>query len=277
MTTSLGEKNEVAIKPRSEIAIASNYLRIKFHETTGSAVSITKQVDGVASTITPTLSGSPTDAIWANAGYVTPEGDNAIAISDGSWNDIVNPSATGGILILARFYYTTHLGVNSTYNHILAVGSDGAAGGYLLRINVATNTNLVLTAGASDGAHTQTQITINGLTNTVIPVCAYLDMPTRTVNMSHDGNWAAAASGVFNGALIPKVPASTFGVTVLSKHNSTVTPSGYLNDSGGNIGGRVSDILIVNDSSHGIYSVLGDVAAEHKNHLIENLWSLDGK
>ena len=263
------------LNPRSAIAMDSNFLRIRFHDGTGTTAAYTKRIGGVTSAGTFNITG--TTGIWTEAGYIKPVGDNAIVISDGSLNDIVNPSAAGGILVLARFKFATHIGTSSTTNCLLCVGSDGAAGGWLLRINVATNTSLALFAGASDGAATQAQKSISTLTNTVIPICAYLDMPTRTVNLSHDGNWSGAASAVFGGTTVPKIPVSAFGFTVLAKHDSVVTPSGYLNDSGGNIGGSVSDILIINDASHSLYALLGDIATEHKNYPIENLWSLDGK
>lgn len=263
------------LKQRSTVSISSNYLRIKFHDGSGTTAAWTKQVAGTTSTGTYTINGT-TGSIWANGGYITPAGDNYLLVSDGSLDDIVNPSASGGILILARFLYTTHIGLSSTYNHLLCVGSDGNAGGYVLRVNVEANTNLALSAGASDGTQVQVQKSLTAKTNTVLPICAYLDMPTRTVSLSDDGNWAGAVSNTFNGTTVPKIPTG-YGVTVLSKHNGTLTPSGYLNVATGNIGGRLSDLLIINDSSRGLYSSLGTIATEHKNYPVESLWSLDGK
>jgi len=205
--------------------INSNYLRIKFHETTGAAFAYEKKVDGTLSTGSVSITGTTTN-IWDNPGYMTPAdgAGNGTIVTGNPWNDVLDGRLypSGSLVMLCRFRAATNPG--AVNRGIFQFGSHNATPGGFRVYTSGTNQNIQVTV--QPGSQSAKTVSLNMVSHldTEVTFMVAFDGANDLVSVGLNGDWAGSDDDAMGGEM-PGAWTSTWGTTIFSYASSGPTVS----------------------------------------------------
>lgn len=158
------------------------WFRVPFHETAGAGIALHSTSNALASL---TAAGTLTN-IHANAGVITPAGDNYIPVSTAVIGNVLrcDTGYRGITLIQGLLYYTTN--PSSADEVLLSTGPvDGVNGGYVLVLNTSGALKLVW-RGIGDGANTSRSCPNAFPKNVLTAFAVEIDPVAATVTWHYD-------------------------------------------------------------------------------------------
>lgn len=273
-----------AQKPRSQVAIASDWFRVRYHDAAGSAViAYDGKLSGAAVSDTIALSGT-TANVFNDRGFATPiqtTGNGAIIDADANipletFLRADTLGANGGILIfgVVKFNGTP---ANAT-ERVFGYGSLSAArGGYTINVVTGANKNIQVQMYNLGGSLVTASRLITNAAGAESKFMAYIE--ADAISMSSNGNWAAHERQVLAANPHRGLLNSQDGIGFLCQSDfAGTTPSNALN-SNHTTGNEYAHhgLLFVRNEGGFTQTELTALAAEHANNPREIPWGLDGK
>lgn len=271
--------NRLSVKPRSAIVIP-DHLRIRFHESSGTALPYTGKLNGTNFSGSLTFNAAPT---WGNGGAKAPTTNTTVyalatQASHANLFSVLTPPSSGGLIFLWSYYQTAFTNNSGNPSEVLTWGNQFSGGdGYRVGFSQGVNNNISLGyRGAGEGSTSQASKADNTL-STQKTVQMYLKTTDGALAAytAVDGAWASAASATSTGSFSHGAPANYTAAAIFTSVNTgPVVGNEYMNR-GATDDKIISDLLVVRDTDGRLFANMATIAAEHAKYRQELLRALE--